>query len=150
MSIAERVAYLKGLAAGLDIDTTTKEGKLFGAIIDVLEEMSSEILDLNDQCDELNELVDVIDEDLGQVESDFYEEFDEDEDDDDFEDDDLYEVVCPSCKSAVYLDEEMLLDGEIDCPECGQKLEFDMDDCDCDCGCECGCGCSCEHEDEKE
>lgn len=148
MSITERVAYLKGLAEGLDIDANSKEGKLFGAIIDVLEEMSSEILDLNEQCEELNELVDVIDEDLGQVESDFYDVYDDEEDDDDDDDGELYEVVCPSCDNVVYLDEEMLLDGEIDCPECGQKLEFDMDDCDCDCGC--GCGCDHEHEKSKE
>jgi len=35
----------------------------------------------------------------------------------------------------------MLCEGEIDCPNCGEKLEFDLDDLDCEGDCE-GCtGC---------
>lgn len=137
MSMMESVAYLKGLAQGLDIDGTSKEGKLFAAIIDVLDEMAASITDVEEVCDELDELVDIIDEDLGAIEEDFYSE--DDDDDYDMSDDDLYEVTCPSCDNVVYLDEEMILDGEIECPECGEKLEFDLDDCccgdhDCDCG----------------
>ena len=37
MEISEKVAYLKGLAEGLALDTDTKEGKLLTAIIDVLD-----------------------------------------------------------------------------------------------------------------
>ena len=37
MEISEKVAYLKGLAEGLALDTETKEGKLIAAIIDVLD-----------------------------------------------------------------------------------------------------------------
>ena len=36
MEISEKVAYLKGLAEGLNLDTDSKEGKLIAAIIDVL------------------------------------------------------------------------------------------------------------------
>ena len=37
MTISEKVAYLKGLADGLDLDQeTSKEGKLIAKIIDVL------------------------------------------------------------------------------------------------------------------
>ena len=36
MTASEKVAYLKGLAEGLDIDKKSKEGKLFAAIIDTL------------------------------------------------------------------------------------------------------------------
>ena len=32
MSVSEKVAYLKGLLEGLDIDTDKKEGKLLAAI----------------------------------------------------------------------------------------------------------------------
>lgn len=153
MSMMESVAYLKGLAQGLDIDGASKEGKLFSAIIDVLDEMASSINDVEEVCDELDELVDIIDEDLGSLEEDFYGD-DDDDDDDDMLEDELYEVTCPSCDNVVYLDEDMILDGEISCPECGQKLEFDLDGCSCgdgdDCDCEdndCGCGC---HGDKKE
>ena len=40
MTISEKVAYLKGLADGLDLDQeTSKEGKLIAKIIDVLEDV---------------------------------------------------------------------------------------------------------------
>ncbi len=145
MSMVESVAYLKGLAEGLDIDATKKEGKLLSAIIDVLGEMRTTITDLEEICDELDELVDIIDEDLGSVEEDLYNDDDDDDDDYEMEDEELYEVTCPNCNNIVYLDEEMIIGGEIDCPECGQKLEFDLDDCCCeddDCDShDCGCGC---------
>ena len=39
MTISEKVAYLKGLAEGLDLDTTkSKEGKLISVMIGILEE----------------------------------------------------------------------------------------------------------------
>ena len=43
MELFEKVAYLKGLAEGLALDTETKEGKLIAAIIDVLDDMSAEL-----------------------------------------------------------------------------------------------------------
>ena len=48
MEISEKVAYLKGLAEGLALDTETKEGKLIAAIIDVLDEMSIRFEDIDD------------------------------------------------------------------------------------------------------
>ena len=35
---------------------------------------------------------------------------------------------CPSCGAVINLDEEMLEAGAIDCPDCGEELEFDIDD----------------------
>ena len=40
MEITEKVAYLKGLAEGMELDTGKKEGKLLSAIIDVLEDIA--------------------------------------------------------------------------------------------------------------
>ena len=40
MEITEKVAYLKGLAEGMELDTEKKEGKLLAAIIDVLDDLS--------------------------------------------------------------------------------------------------------------
>lgn len=129
MSILENVAYLKGLAEGLDISEQSKEGKLLLAIVDVLEEMAESINDVESVCQEFDELIDVIDEDLGDLEDDFYGCDDDDEDDDE---DSLYEVTCPQCNDTIFLDEDMLIDGEIPCPNCGQKLEFDLEGCCCD------------------
>ena len=47
MTISEKVAYLKGLADGLDLDQeTSKEGKLIAKIIDVLEDVGFAVEDL--------------------------------------------------------------------------------------------------------
>lgn len=153
MNISERVAYLKGLAEGLDVNESTKEGKLLLAIVDVLDDMAESISDIEEVCEEFDELIDVIDEDLSDLEDDFYALDDDDcdddcdckcsreDDDDEFYDDDdndLYEVTCPNCDDTIYLDEGMLLEGDMECPNCGQKLEFDLAGCDCDDDCECG------------
>ena len=56
---------------------------------------------------------------------------DDDEDDDEelFDDDDeLYEVTCPTCHDTICLNEAMIEDGSITCPNCGELLEFDLDD----------------------
>ena len=39
MNISEKVAYLKGLMSGLAFDESTKEAKMFNAIIDALEDV---------------------------------------------------------------------------------------------------------------
>lgn len=145
MSMNESVAYLKGLAEGLDIDIETKEGKLLNAIIDVLDEMASEISEIEETCDELDEIIDIIDEDLGNLESEVYGD-DDDDDDCDCCDGDLYEVTCPMCGNEVYLGEDTIIEGSVECSECGEKLEFDLSGCDC--GCEndhdCDCDCDCD------
>ncbi|MBR6735778.1 MAG: hypothetical protein IKL92_02775 [Oscillospiraceae bacterium] len=135
MTVTERVAYLKGLAEGMELDATSKEGKILTAIIDVLEDMAYEISDLGDELSELEEQVDMVDEDLDTLEEIVYED-DEDEYDDcdcdcdcccDDDEDELYEVVCPSCGDVIYLDVDMLEEGGIDCPNCGENLEFELD-----------------------
>ena len=47
MTISEKVAYLKGLAEGLDLDTQkSKEAKLISVMIGILEEIGLSIEDL--------------------------------------------------------------------------------------------------------
>ena len=113
MEISEKVAYLKGLAEGLALDTDTKEGKLIAAIIDVLDDMAEKFVDLEDElCD---------------VEEALYEMDDEDEED--YDDDESYfETTCPVCEEEIVFDEDTLESGEIRCPNCGEKLEFDLSD----------------------
>lgn len=132
MTITEKVAYLRGLAEGMKLDSSTNEGKLTLAIIDTLDDIALTVSDLEDTVAELSAQVDEIDDDLGELEDEVYSDGCEDEDED--FDDTLYEVECPSCGDIICLDEEMLDEGEIDCPNCGEKLEFDFEDGDCDCG----------------
>ena len=142
MTLTEKTAYLKGLMEGLNTDD-----KVIAAIADILSDMAAEIADLKDDMKEIAEVVDVIDEDLGELEKDFYEideddddccccddedddydDFDEDEDEELFDDDELYEVTCPTCGDTICLNAAMIEDGSINCPNCNELLEFDLDD----------------------
>lgn len=131
MTSTEKVAYLKGLMEGLDIDSDSKEGKLFGAMVEVLEEMADTIEGLEDYVAELTEQVDAIDEDLNDLETDYYDEWD----DEDYGSGEFYDVVCPNCDEEFCVDEDTLLEGGIECPNCSEQLEFhiECDDEDCEC-----------------
>jgi len=131
MEITEKVAYLKGLMDGLEIDKSTKEGKVLTAIVDILDDVASSVSDLETGMDMVTHQVDLLDEDIQEMQEDLY---GEDEDgcgcgceDDDYFDGELYEVTCPKCGDTVCVDEDMLDEGEIGCPGCGETLEFDLD-----------------------
>lgn len=128
MELTNKVAYLKGLMDGLQFDETTNEGKILKVMADILEEMASSVEDLAVEVDESVELIDAIDQDLGQIEEDFYELDDDDYDDSEDFDDVQYECTCPSCGNTICLDESIVEEGSIDCPNCGEKLEFDYVD----------------------
>ena len=137
MYINERISYIQGLADGLGIDDATKEGKVIRAILDLLEDMCDEITAIDETCAELGEQVDAVDEDLSAIEDDFYGDDYLDEDDEYEEiDGEVYEVECPECHDIIYLDESMLEDEEMRCPNCGTLLEFEFE-CDCDGECDC-------------
>ena len=127
MEIIEKVAYLKGLAEGMELDTEKKEGKLIAAIIDLLDDIALELEDLKDYADELGDGLDAVSDDLEDVEDVIFGE-DEDEDDafEDEDDEDCYATTYPTCEETIYFDESILEDGEVICPNCGEKLEFDM------------------------
>lgn len=144
MTISEKVAYIKGLAEGLELDSADKNSKVLKAIIELLEDVALTVEDLEDASAELCEQIDAVDEDLSNLEDYVYDDEDDEYDDeeyfDDFDDDDeVYEVECPACHDVVYLDEGMLEEGEIACPNCGTNLEFDLSCEDCS-GCESDCG----------
>ena len=126
MEISEKVAYLKGLAEGLALDTETKEGKLIAAIIDVLDEMSIRFEDIDDNLVDLEDGLDAVSDDLSEVEEALYEMDDDDEELDD--DAEYFETTCPVCQEEIVFDEDTLDSGEIRCPNCGEKLEFDLSD----------------------
>ncbi len=148
MDICEKIAYIKGLAEGLNLDETKPEGKVLAAIIDLLGDITEEICDIEDGCDELMEQIDAVDEDLADLENFIYEDDEDDDCDCDCDDcdcdcdDQLYEIECPACNDTIYLDEEMLEEEGMVCPNCGTDLEFDFE------GCDCGCGCDCEETEE--
>ena len=133
MGISEKVAYLKGLMEGMNVDTDSNEGKLFRAIVDVLDEIALEVEDLTDEVMELGDGLDVISDDLSDVEDvvfdeDDYEELDDEDDEDEDDEEECYATTCPECEEEIFFDDTMLEDGEIICPNCGAKLEFDLSD----------------------
>ncbi len=92
----EKISYLRGLADGLDVKADTREGKLFNALMDVVEEIADAMNDIVEEQDEVNEYLDLLDEDLSVVEEEIFGdmELDEDEYDDDYDfdfDDDDYD-----------------------------------------------------------
>lgn len=141
MKLTEKMSYLKGLMDGLEIDCSTKEGKILSQMSELLSEVVLYIDDLQSQVDELTELCDILDEDLGEVETELFgdEDFecgeceyldDEDDDEDyDFDDDDdeLYEITCPTCGDTILLNEDMIEEGSMNCPNCNELLEFDYE-----------------------
>lgn len=139
MTITEKVAYLKGLAEGLAIDESKPEAKLIGAIIDVLDDIALTVSDLEDGLDIFSEQLDAVDEDLDELESFVYEELDDcccdDCYDDEEDEEEYYDVECPSCGEVICVDGDILEEGSINCPNCNELLEFEID-CDCDCDCD--------------
>ncbi len=132
-NISKQIAYLRGLMDGLDYDDNSKEGRIFDCILNVLDEIDASIDDLYDYQDEIAEQVDIIDEDLAAIESEFAEECDCDCDCccDDYDEDDLeyYELDCPTCGETICIDEDFFDgDDEIVCPKCGETIEIDLDD----------------------
>ena len=151
MTISEKSAYLKGLMDGLSLNTETDEGKMIAAIVDLLGDMAKRITDIeettiaiSDELDEIEEDLDAI-EDFIMDEDDYDEEYDYDEEEDDdfdFADDDefedegfdfgdedstIYEVEC-ACGEIIDFDEDTLEEGSIECPNCGELLEFSLED----------------------
>lgn len=120
MGISEKVAYLKGLMEGMNLNADSNEGKLFLAIADVLDEIALEVEDLTDEVMELGDVEDIVyDED----EDDY-----EDEEDDEDDEEECYATTCPECEEEIFFDDSVLEDGKVECPNCGATLEFDPAD----------------------
>ena len=146
MTISEKSAYLKGLMDGLKLSTESDEGKMIAAIVDLLGDVAKKVTDIEETTIAISDELDEIEEDLDAIEDfimaeddeddewefDDEDEWDEDEEYEegfDFGDEDstIYEVVC-ACGNVIAFDEETLEKGSMICPDCGEVLEFVMDD----------------------
>ncbi|HQA58583.1 MAG TPA: zinc-ribbon domain-containing protein [Acetivibrio sp.] len=126
--IRERVAYLKGLAEGMQINDSTNEGKIIKAMIEVLDDIALSVDDLTEVQQQLEEHVDDIDEDLAELERLIYDE------DDEYDDDDtIAELECPHCHKVFELKEDMIDDNKesFKCPLCNEDISIQWE-CDCD------------------
>ncbi len=124
MTISEKVAYLKGLAEGLGLETEkSKEGKLISVMVGILEEIGISIEDLEENSLALGEEIDALSDDLAEVEAMLGEDHDcgcgcGDED--------FFEVDCPSCEGVVVIDEDALMSGEVHCDHCDSHFSLDF------------------------
>ena len=101
MTSSEKVAYLKGLMEGMELNRDAGEGKLLNMIAEILGEMAEDIEDLESDLYDLSEDVDALSDDLSDVEEALW------------EDDG---------------DEDVMSLGTVQCPNCGEMIEFDLDD----------------------
>ena len=148
MTLSEKSAYLKGLMDGLDLNKDTAEGKMISGIVDLLQEMTTSISDLEENAIAVSDELDEIEEDLDAIEEFLMDEDDDDDFDEDYDDDDdygfaddagedfdyddevVYDVTCPTCGEKLQLDEETILGDPIHCPKCNELLEFEFDEDD--------------------
>ena len=140
MTLGERAAYLKGLAEGLKISSESDEGKLLHEIINMLEDVTDSVTALEDECDRLNDYVEELDEDLGDVEEYLYgdedddEDYDDEDDDEDFDDeddedydDDVIEIECPNCGETICVPPTVDY-AHLICPACNEEFSYIEDD----------------------
>lgn len=134
-SLTNRIAYLRGLAEGMDISEKSAEGKIVLELIDIIDDVAAEFRELHDRVEEAEDYVEALDEDLEDVELYLFEDeerlyetvgdcsdetddeyaayYDLDDDEDSFiyenaDDrhlDTTYEFACPSCQEVILLHE---------------------------------------------
>lgn len=143
-----KVAYLKGLADGMQLDYTTNEGKLLKAILDVLDDMALAVDDMEEVQEQLSEQIDEMDEDLAEIESLIYdsdddgdcgdddedcdeEDYDDDSADDEEEEEVFAEFDCPHCGETVNLENAFMKKDTVLCPHCNKEIEIEWD-CSCE------------------
>ncbi|MFD2168947.1 CD1247 N-terminal domain-containing protein [Tumebacillus lipolyticus] len=131
--IKERLAYLKGLAEGLNVGQGSPEGRVLVGMLDVMNEMARTLDRLTMMQEQLEEYIEAVDDDLTDLEEELYGELDEDEFeyDADLELDEAdtgieyLEMSCPNCKETVFVDEDVFRGDEIVevlCPECQETI----------------------------
>lgn len=102
-SLNEKVAYLKGLVDGMELDTSVKQNRLIMEIIDILEDMAYSIEDIQDITDEL------------------YEDYKIDCSED-------CQYQCPNCGELIDIEEKLIENGEqLICPECNEPIKVAID-----------------------
>jgi predicted Zn finger-like uncharacterized protein len=134
-TLQERVAYIHGLAEGMNLDQKDPSIKLLLQILDLVDEMVEEIDDLTDRTEENEDFLEALDADLADVEDVVFE--DDDECTCHCEDAEEFEIQCPHCDAIVTVNEDELAEAADDelaihCPDCGEIIFSDNEDDDDD------------------
>ena len=67
MTITEKVAYVRGLMEGLDLDADKKEVKVLNAVIELLDDMAATVSELEEGYQDMADQLDEVDADLGDL-----------------------------------------------------------------------------------
>lgn len=134
MDTNESLGYLKGLIEGLELGDNKKETKVFNAIVDVLSHLVEDVDDMTQGMELVADQLDAVDADLAEVEDTVYGDGNKDESCECCGDDEQqeFEVECPLCNTPFKVDEETALNGTIPCPNCGEMLEFEIEEAEGD------------------
>lgn len=125
--IRSKVAYLQGLAEGLDLDTGSPEGRVLSSMLDVLVEIADEVTSINEAQSELAEYVEDVDYDLGALEETIYQD----------DADQMVEFVPAHALMDTGDGVELTF-----CPECGETLSATAGEIDAELDMICpSCGC---------
>ena len=120
-TVQEKIAYLRGLITGADFFSKDQTAQsVWTQLLEILDHLASDVDDLREFQEEMEDYIDAIDDDLAELQEDVYgEDLDIDEDDDGWVD-----VVCPNCGDSVTFEEDALYDDdtEITCPHCGEVV----------------------------
>lgn len=124
-TVRERIAYVRGLIEGAEL---TGNGAItrdvLEKMLDIFDALADEVDELEIGRQEVEEYLEAIDADLGDLEDEVlgteFDDADAEESDANF-----VEMQCPSCSAAVYFEEDFLFDDddeEVACPECGEVI----------------------------
>ena len=133
-SLTDRTAYLRGLAEGMNLAKDKNEHKLLLEMLSVLDDMAQKINELEADVEELDEYVESIDADLGDMEEAIFgddDEYDEDDDEDmeeyEFDENEELSFDCPHCGNAMRLKaSDIDFDKSPVCPKCGKPFFPDV------------------------
>ena len=139
MTLGEKASYIKGMLEGLDLDKEKKENKILISVVELLEEMADSILDLENRVDDIDDQTEDILDKFENISCSTCECEDEDKhghhnchgcSESDSSDDFYYEIQCPACSTTICLSETAVLEKDINCPNCGQEIEIDLENSD--------------------
>lgn len=127
MDVRERIAYTRGWLEGSGAFQNDPSARtLWESLLSVCDDLADRVERLSASQGEVEEYIEAIDADLGELEDDYYGTFEDDEDDAEeaFTEDDLVRAECPRCGEEAFFEEAFLYDEgvEISCPECGEIL----------------------------
>ncbi|MDI3299479.1 MAG: hypothetical protein QJR08_09960 [Bacillota bacterium] len=121
-----RIAYLHGLANGLERVDGQQMGELMRGILEALDGIAGELEALREDASELDEYVQSVDEDLAQVENEFWSSPEEGSRQ---EQGATTSTECPNCNLVLefqpsdFADEEGRV--ELICPNCGETIRLE-------------------------